>query len=292
MALRVHNQGGYPESAAALRGKSRRRGCVMTAIEERDHAMATLITGASAGIGAEFARQFAAKHHDLVLIARREQALTALADELRSAHRINVTVIASDLSRPESAAELHSRTTELGIDVDVLVNNAGFGTHGEFVDTDPDRLAQEIQLNCGTLVGLTARYLPAMRTRGRGTVINIASTAAFQPVPQMAVYGATKAFVLSFSEALWAEERKHGIRVLAVCPGATATEFFDIAGESAAVGIKRSAKQVVDRTMRELTSTKPSFVDGAANAVTARVLTRLVPGRVLIAVTGRLMGKN
>ena len=253
-------------------------------------AMATLITGASAGIGAEFARQFAAKHHDLVLIARREQALTALADELRSTYGVSVTVIAEDLSRPESATELYSRTTDLGINVDVLVNNAGFGTHGGFADADADRLAQEIQLNCGTLVGLTARYLPAMRTRGRGTIINIASTAAFQPVPQMAVYGATKAFVLSFSEALWAEEKKHGIRVLAVCPGATATEFFDVAGESAAVGIKRSAKQVVDRTMRELSSTKPSFVDGMVNAVTAHLLTRITPRRLLITVTGRLMG--
>lgn len=254
--------------------------------------MATLITGASAGIGAEFARRFAEQHHDLVLVARREQALTALADELRSQHGINVTVLAQDLSLPDSAAELHSRTAELGIDVDVLVNNAGFGTHGDLADADADRLAAEIQLNCGTLVGLTARYLPAMRARRRGTVINIASTAAFQPLPHMAVYGATKAFVLSFSEALWAEEKSHGIRVLAVCPGATATEFFDVAGESAAVGIKRSAKQVVDRTMRELAGTKPSFVDGAANALTARVLTRVVPSRALLAVTGRLMGRN
>ncbi len=254
--------------------------------------MATLITGASAGIGAEFARQFAAQRHDLVLIARREQALAALADELRSTHGVTVTVIAQDLSRPESATELHSRTEDLGIQVDVLVNNAGFGTHGDLADAEPARLADEIQLNCGTLVGLTALYLPAMRRRGRGTIVNIASTAAFQPVPHMAVYGATKAFVLSFSEALWAEERKHGIRVLAVCPGATATEFFDVAGESAAVGIKRTAKQVVDNTMRELAGKKPSFVDGVANAVTARVLTRVVPSRVLIAVTGRLMGGN
>lgn len=254
--------------------------------------MATLITGASVGLGAEYARQFAARNHDLVLVARREQALSALAEELRSAHGVSVTVIAQDLSRPESAAELHSRTSELGIEVDVLVNNAGFGTHGVLTEADPARLADEIQLNCGTLVGLTVRYLPAMRSRGRGTIVNIASTAAFQPVPRMAVYGATKAFVLSFTEALWAEERKHGIRVLAVCPGATATEFFDVAGESAAVGIKRSAKQVVDHTMREISGSKPSFVDGAANAFTARVLTRVVPRRVLIGVTGLIMGRG
>ncbi len=172
----------------------------------------------------------------------------------------------------------------------MLVNNAGFGTHGDLVDADPQRLADEIQLNCATLVDLTVRYLPGMRSRGRGTIINIASTAGFQPVPHMAVYGATKAFVLSFSEALWAEEKPHGIRVLAVCPGATDTEFFDIAGESAALGRKRTARQVVDRTLRELDSGKPSFVDGLANAVTAHLLTRLVPRRLLITVTGRLMG--
>lgn len=253
--------------------------------------MATLITGASAGLGAEYARRFAADKHDLVLVARREQALTELAQQLRAAHGVEVTVIAADLSRPESAAELHSRTTELGIDVDVLVNNAGFGTHGDLVDTDPQRLADEITLNCTTLVGLTARYLPAMRARGRGTILNIASTAAFQPVPHMAVYGATKAFVLSFTEALWAEEKGHGIRVLAVCPGATATEFFDIAGESAAIGIKRSATQVVDHTMRELAGGKPSFVDGGLNGFTARVLTRLVPRRWVTVITGKAMNR-
>ncbi len=254
--------------------------------------MATLITGASVGIGAEFARQFAARRHDLILVARREQALTSLAQQLRERHGVGVTVLALDLSQPDSAVQLHSRTRDLGIDVDVLVNNAGFGTHGDLVDADLQRLTDEITLNCTTLVGLTARYLPAMRAKRHGTIINIASTAAFQPVPHMAVYGATKAFVLSFTEALWAEEKGHGIRVLAVCPGATATEFFDVAGESAAVGIKRSAKQVVDHTMRELNSGKPSFVDGTANAVTARVLTRLVPRRLIIDITGRVMGRG
>ena len=252
--------------------------------------MATLITGASAGLGAEYARQFAALGHDLVLVARRQQSLEQLAAELRTAHKVEVTVIALDLAVPTAGAELVSRTEAAGIAVDVLVNNAGFGTHGDLIDADPQRLADEIQLNCATLVDLTARYLPGMRSRGRGTVVNIASTAGFQPVPHMAVYGATKAFVLSFSEALWAEEKPHGIRVLAVCPGATDTEFFDIAGESAALGKKRSARQVVERTIRELSGSKPSFVDGLLNAVTARVLTRITPRRLLITVTGRLMG--
>ncbi len=252
--------------------------------------MATLITGASAGLGAEYARAFAARGHDLVLVARRQEALETLATDLRAAHGVTVTVLARDLATAAAGAELVAATESAGITVDVLVNNAGFGTHGDLVDADPQRLADEIQLNCATLVDLTVRYLPGMRSRGRGTIINIASTAGFQPVPHMAVYGATKAFVLSFSEALWAEEKPHGIRVLAVCPGATDTEFFDIAGESAALGRKRTARQVVDRTMRELDSGKPSFVDGLANAVTAHLLTRLVPRRLLITVTGRLMG--
>lgn len=254
--------------------------------------MATLITGASAGLGAEYARRFAALGHDLVLVARRREALERLAAELRAAHGIDVTVLALDLATPSAGADLAAATEAAGITVDVLVNNAGFGTHGDLVDADPQRLAAEIQLNCSTLVDLTARYLPAMRRRGKGSIVNIASTAGFQPVPHMAVYGATKAFVLSFSEALWAEEKPHGIRVLAVCPGATDTEFFDTAGESAAVGKKRSADQVVERTIRELSSSKPSFVDGPANVIAARLLNRITPRRLLIQATGRLMSKG
>ena len=135
--------------------------------------------------------------------------------------------MAMDLSLPTAAGELWQQTNRLGLEITVLVNNAGFGTHGDVADADPQRLEEEIELNCRTLVGTTARYLPHMRARGAGTIINVASTAAFQPLPKMAVYGATKAFVLSFTEALWAEERKHGVRVLAVCPGVTDTPFFE-----------------------------------------------------------------
>ena len=180
----------------------------------------------------------------------------------------------------------------------MLVNNAGFGTHGDVADADAQRLEDAIELNCRTMVGTTARYLPQMRARGAGTVINVASTAAFQPLPKMAVYGATKAFVLSFTEAVWAEERKHGVRVLAVCPGMTDTAFFELAGDaavrgaarSAALGLTRTPQQVVDATMRALSGRKPSFVDGVANAFVARLLTRVLPGRAAIAVSGRLVG--
>jgi short-subunit dehydrogenase len=257
----------------------------------------TLITGASTGIGAEFARRFAALGHDLVVVARSADRLDDLATQLRAAHRVNVTVIAMDLSLPAAAAELWERTNALGLSIDVLVNNAGVGTHSDVAAADPKRLEDEVALNCRTLVGTTAHYLPQMRANGRGTIINIASTAAFQPLPKMAVYGASKAFVLSFTEALWEEERRHGIRVLAVCPGLTDTPFFELAGEaaagaasgSAARAFTRTPQQVVEHTMRALSSGKPSFVDGIANAFVARVVTRGLPKRMVIALSGRLL---
>lgn len=260
--------------------------------------MATLITGASTGIGAEFARQFAARGHDLVVVARSADRLEELAAQLRAAHRVDVTVVAMDLSLPTAAADLWARTNELDLEIDVLVNNAGFGTHSDVADADPQRLEDAVELNCRILVGTTARYLRPMRTAGRGTIINIASTAAFQPLPQMAVYGASKAFVLSFTEALWAEERKHGIRVLAVCPGLTDTPFFELAGGAAASAASgpaaqlftRTPEQVVAHTIRVLTGRKPSFVDGIANALVARVVTRMLPKRIVVAVSGRLIG--
>jgi short-subunit dehydrogenase len=260
--------------------------------------MVTLITGASTGIGAEFARQFAALGHDLVVVARSADRLEELAAGLRTAHGVDVTVIAMDLAKPTAAAELWQRTSGLGLEVDVLVNNAGFGTHSDVAEADPERLEEEVELNCRTLVGTTARYLPPMRARGSGSIVNVASTAAFQPLPQMAVYAATKAFVLSFTEAVWAEERKHGVRVLAVCPGLTDTPFFELAGGAAATAASgtaartftRTPQQVVAHTIRALSGRKPSFVDGLANAVVIRGLNRVLPRRLVIAVSGRLIG--
>ena len=258
----------------------------------------TLITGASTGIGAEFAHQFAARGHDLVVVARGADRLNELAAQLRAAHGVDVTVLAVDLSVPAAAEELWQHTNRLGLEIAVLVNNAGIGIHSDIADADPRRLEEAVELNCTTLVGTTARYLPQMRARGAGTIINVASTAAFWPLPKMAVYGATKAFVLSFTEALWAEERRHGVRVLAVCPGMTDTAFFEVAGGAAAEGaalsaalrLTRTPQQVVENTMRALSGHKPSFVDGAANAFVARLLIRVLPRRLLIAITGRLVG--
>ena len=262
-----------------------------------DRGVTTLITGASTGIGAEFARQFAARGDDLVLVARSADKLEALAAQLRSAHGVSITVVPMNLSDPDAASGLFDHTSRLGVEVDVLVNNAGGGTHGDVAGTDPQRLEREVQLNCLTVVGTTARYLPQMRASGRGTIINLASTAAFLALPKMAVYGASKAFVMSFTEALWQEERKHGIRVLAVCPGMTATNFFEAAGEGAVnaaslsdtLRVTRTPKQVVDTTMRALVGRKPSVVDGVLNAVVWRGMTRLVPRRAVLAVSGYLV---
>ena len=251
--------------------------------------MSTLITGASSGIGEEFARRYAAQKQDLVLVARSQDKLNKLAEEFTSQHGIRVTVFALDLSEPDAAERLWEETNRAELEIDVLVNNAGFGTHGDVADDNPDRLEQEVRLNCLTLTGLTARYLPAMRERKTGTIINIASTAAFQPLPHMAVYGATKAFVLSFTEALWAETRKDGIRVLAVCPGPTETAFFKVANLPASVslGRMRSTRQLLDNTMRALKTSKPSFVDGLGNTIVARFVTRVVPKRAILAAIGR-----
>ena len=250
--------------------------------------MATLITGASSGIGEEFAHRYAAQKHDLVLVARTESKLQALAEKLRAEHGITVTVIPCDLTAPDAAERLWEETNRAGLEIDVLVNNAGFGTSGDVADESPERLEQEVRLNCLTLTGLTARYLPAMRERKNGTIINIASTAAFQPLPHMAVYGATKAFVLSFTEALWSETRKDGIRVLAVCPGSTDTPFFEHSGEGVVVGKLRSTRQLLDNTMRALKTNKPSFVDGLGNAIVARFAVRVMPKRIILAATERI----
>ena len=273
------------------------RGASTISLVDETRRTVTLITGASTGIGAEFARQFAGRGHDLIVVARSADKLDELAAQLREAHGVEVTVVPMDLSVPTAAGDLWQRTNSLGLEVDVLINNAGFGTHCDVANADPERLEEEVRLNCLTLVGTTARYLPQMRARGVGVVINIASTAAFQPLPKMAVYGATKAFVLSFTEAVWAEERKNGIRVLAVCPGLTDTPFFELAGEGAAVAASgvaakaftRTPEQVVDHTIRALSDRKPSFVDGIANAFVARGLNRVLPKRLVVAISGRLL---
>lgn len=185
----------------------------------------TLITGASAGLGVDFARQLAARGERLVLVARRKERLDALAAEIG-----NARVVALDLGVAGAADRLMADLAEHGERVAGLVNNAGFGLAGRFADLDGARQRQMIDLNCGALTELAHAVLPAMIAAGKGAILNVASTAAFQPGPGMAVYFATKAFVLSFSEALHEEVRGHGVTVTALCPAPTATEFGEVAG--------------------------------------------------------------
>jgi short-subunit dehydrogenase len=229
-----------------------------------------LVTGASSGIGEQFALQLAARGMNLALAARSEDRMRALAARLRSQHPgIEVDVIAADLAVPEGAAALADRLATDGTRVDLLVNNAGFGSHNLFVDEDPDNLARQIQLNCSSLVTLTSRLLPAMLERGRGGVLNVASTAGFQPIPTMAVYAATKAFVLSFTEALWAETRKTGVRVVALCPGPTETAFFDVTGKDFMTSGRQSAEEVAATGVK-------AFFEGRGPTVIPGTLNRLM----------------
>jgi short-subunit dehydrogenase len=183
-----------------------------------------LVTGASSGIGEQFARQLAERGHDLVLVARRTDRLEALAAELPT----DTKVIACDLAT--DAASLPARVAELGVEVDLLVNNAGFGSHGRFPEIAEGRDAEMVRLNCEAVVILTRAFLPAMIERGRGGVITVASTAGFQPLPYETTYSASKAFALNFSDALHTELRGTGVRCLAVNPGPVRTEWQEVAG--------------------------------------------------------------
>jgi len=237
-----------------------------------DHRTTTLVTGASSGIGEQFALQLARRGHNLVLTARSEDKMHELAQRLRADRPgIDVEVIAADLAEPGSAAALTAEIASRRVDVDVLINNAGFGSHNPVAEEDPGNLAREIQLNCSSLVDLTARLLPAMLERDRGGVLNVASTAAYQPLATMAVYAATKAFVLSFTEALWAETRTTGVRVMALCPGATETGFFDVAGNKEFMTRGRqSAEHVAEFGLRAFFNGRaPSVIPGVANKLGA-----------------------
>ena len=189
-----------------------------------------LITGASSGIGEAIARLLAERGHAVTLVARREERLRALATELADTHGIRAEAIGADLGTEDGRGELSQRIGALGLDVEILVNNAGFGGAGNVHRSAPGRLLQMVRLNCEALVDLQARYTPPMVERGRGAVINIASTAAFQPIPGTATYAATKAFVLALSEGTHSELSGKGVTVTAVCPGPVKTEFAEAAG--------------------------------------------------------------
>lgn len=202
------------------------------------------ITGASSGIGLELAKLFAADGSRLILLARREERLRELADQLRQQHQTESLILAADLSDPATPQQVCWRIAAQGWDVDVLVNNAGFGQLGQFAEIPLPRQLAMVQVNISALMELTHRLLPGMISRGRGAVLNLASTAAFQPGPHCAAYYATKAFVLSFSEALYEELREQGISVTCLCPGPTRTEFGEESNMHATPVFKYNAMSV------------------------------------------------
>lgn len=253
---------------------------------------ASLVTGASSGIGEEFARQLARRGDNLVLVARSADRLVALADELGRAHNIHAHAISLDLTQEKAAQQLLDETITRDLEINFLINNAGFGSLGEFTAFAPERDEEMIRLNVSVLVALTHLYLRPMRARGAGAIINVASTAAFQSVPYMATYAATKAFVLSFSEALAEENRAKGVRIMALCPGATDTNFFDAAkGDRPPMRAVETPEQVVSTALRALEHGQSSVISGWSNFFVAQA-TRLVPRSIVTRIAGRAMRRS
>ncbi len=242
-----------------------------------------LVTGASSGIGAEFASQLAGRGMHLILAARRKENMTELATELNTRHGTRCHIITIDLSEPESGKALYDEIKRLGIDVELLVNNAGIGMIGQIETTDPEEVRKMLNLNLLTLTDLTYRVLPEMIQRGHGAIINMSSQAAFQPVAFMAAYAASKSFILHFSEALWAEARSRGVTVMALCPGVTRTDFFDTAGAPGWLEkhASQSPAKVVKTALRAMEKRRQYIVPGWGNYIMS-LLVRLTTRRTAV----------
>lgn len=231
----------------------------------------TLITGASSGIGEAFARRLAAEKHNLLLVARSEKALHELCDELMLKHQITAHYVVLDLTDADADQRLFDETEKHGFEVDWLINNAGFGSGGDFAKLDRNHELGMIDLNIRSLVALTHRYLGKMRERKSGTIINVSSAAGFQPIPFMATYAATKAFVSSFSEAIAEENRSLGIKILALCPGSTKTNFFAASNIDRPIQVKgqQTSEEVVETALKAVKGGRAKVVSGFANKIGA-----------------------
>jgi short-subunit dehydrogenase len=236
----------------------------------------SVVTGASSGIGAAIAKELASRGHSVALVARREERLQTLATDLKSSYGVSADVIAADLSDPSERERLADELRGKGRVVDVLVNNAGFGHQADFATSPRERMVEMVNLNVETVVDLTSRFLTGMIDRGRGSVINIASTAAFQPLPGSAVYAASKSFVLSFSEAIRTELRGSGVTVTAVCPGPVKTEFTEVAGfggveDRTPNAVWMSADEIAEHAIDGAVNDRRVVVPGALNRAGALV---------------------
>ena len=248
-----------------------------------------LVTGASAGIGSILARQLAARGAHLVLTARRQDRLNALAAQIHAAHDVSVEVFAADLAQPATPDALFAFTRQKNIAVEILVNNAGFGAYGRFDEISLHRQLEMLQVNMAAVVHLTHLYLPGMIARHRGDILILASTAGFQAVPYIATYAATKSFDLSFAEALAEEVRPHGIHFTALCPGATSTEFQQVAAQpDYAFRSPESPENVARVGLDALARGKPLVISGARNRLMMESQ-RLAPRRLVTSMAARLM---
>jgi uncharacterized protein len=246
-----------------------------------------VVTGATTGIGAEIAERLAGYGAHLVLVARTTERLDAEAERLRAEHGVRVLVVPLDLAAHDAPRMLAHKLAEEGVEVEMLVNNAGITDLAPVAESDPDRLRRVVDVNAGALAETTALLLPPMIARGHGSIINIASTGGYSPAPYVAAYAASKAFVLSFTQALWAETRSSGVRVVAVSPGPTETPMNPRPGRG-----KRRPSDVADTAFKALRGSYPEVIDGRMNALFSLVLGRLVSARLSASIAEKLMRRT
>ena len=249
-----------------------------------------LITGASAGLGVEFARQLAARGAHLILVARREERLRALAQELKSRYSVESEVLVADLSQRESSEQVFQAVQALHREVRVLVNNAGFGIYGKLDETPAARNQEMLMVNVVAAASLTRLFLPAMVEARDGVIMNVSSTSAFQSVPFMANYGASKAFVLALTEGVWAENRESGVRALAVCPGPVETEFFEVMGSGEPFPLRKdTAENVVASALRAVDHNRNYIIPGPVLNYLMANATRFAPRAWVTRITARML---
>jgi uncharacterized protein len=245
-----------------------------------------LITGASSGIGKAFAEELAARQTNLVLVSRSEEKLHQLAKQLQEQYKIQVDVIVQDLTEANASTIIFDATKNKNLTIDLLINNAGFGDYGDFAESDRERQIKIVKLNVLALVDLTHNFLPLMRQRRSGSIINLSSITGFQPMPYLSVYAASKAFILSFSQALWAENRSYGVRVLVACPGPIETNFFAEAnfppGLAGSTSQMFTSEEVVRASLKALENGQPTLVIGDVSTQIRTLLAQLVPRKILL----------
>jgi uncharacterized protein len=249
-----------------------------------------LVTGASAGIGKALAEELARGGTNLVLTARRRDRLEALAQQLSASHKSQTKILVADLVQPDAPQQIFQFTAQQQLQIDLLVNNAGFGAYGEFHTVDTQRFLDMVQVNCSAVVHLTHLYLSEMIARRRGDILIVASTAAFQSVPYISTYAATKAFDLLFAEGLAEEAKPYGVRVCALCPGSTESEFGEVAGQTGVAASKRhreTAEKVARVGLDALAAGKSYVISGLPNYLGVQGQ-RLAPRRFVARVAGRL----